>query len=562
MTKAILILCLMGLVFSAAHAYTEKGFAKRERVFPVTPPPQKEIDLVNLVDNEYSGDEFRLALTVLQGLAARDGGQMYIYQNTSWHSPEYLPLWVDNLKKKGYTFNEVQDPVSLFKKYARYYRGAVLYDDDLGSDPVHYYKLNALTLYCAENSLIPVSPALNRKLGLEVLEDTRGKYLTALSAMKWVREKMWDGACRTAICHIHPLHMALRDYLVLHRILPIWIGAEMSPEEKDMCYAFLDETKANSPVMGCWGGYGEQPAGWLNEPNLQRVCSQMGKYFIVTAGAPNLSFHAGLTFHKPDKPLNSPRQLTLDPSKVYICFNISDGDNIQYVQTALIGKNWWQNPMRGRVPMGWTLNPVACELIPDVVEYYLETAAPSDGFICFPGVGLITPPLYGKNSYGDGEKILDEYIRLSGRYMKKLGMTTVQFGDTSSVPLTREDFNRWARVLPWLTGILGDYGPAIGIARNESSYFVAHDTPVARAVYTSPGPLPEGVDPAKKQADMIRSQTPLSRPAFMHAAVINWYGSPETILKCCRALGDEYVPVTQDELFDLMQQARKQGFLK
>lgn len=562
MTRAVLIMCLLSLVCAAAHAYTEKGWVKRDRVFPVTPAPKLSADLANLVDNEYSDTEFRFALTVLQGLVAREGGQIYIYQPTSWHSPEHLPMWVANLEKKGYRFTPAEDPAALFKKYSRFYRGAVLYDDDLGSDPVHYYKLNALTLYCAENSLIPVSPALNSRLGLEVAEDTRGKYLTAASAMQWVREKMWDKACKTALCHIHPLHMALRDYLVLHRILPIWIGAEMTPEEKDMCYDFIDETEANSPVMGCWGGYGEQPAGWLNEPNLQRVCSQKGKYFIVTAGAPNLSFHAGLEFHKPDKPLNSPRQLTLDPSKVYICFNISDGDNIQYVETALPGERWWQNPMRGRVPMGWTLNPVASELIPDVVEYYLETATPSDGFICFPGIGLITPPLYGRDLYGDSEKLLDEYIRLSGKYMKKLGMTTVQFGDTSSVPLTRGDFDRWARVLPWLTGILGDYGPAIGIARSEAAYFVSRGVPVARAVYTSPAPTAEGADMSKLQAELIRQQTPLMRPAFIHAAVINWYGSPETILKCVRALGDDYVPVTPDELFDLMKQARKLGLLE
>ncbi|MBQ9358619.1 MAG: hypothetical protein IJT95_03675, partial [Abditibacteriota bacterium] len=418
MLKLFVMLLAVCALCQGACAYTAKGFAKRERVFPETPPPKNEIDLANLVDNEYSDDEFRFALTVLQGLAAREGGQIYIYQNTSWHSPELLPLWVDNLKTKGFVFKEAADPASLFRKYSRCYKGAVLYDDDLGSDPVHYYKLNALTLYCAEKSLIPVTPALNRRLGLEVAEDTRGKYLTAASSMQWVKEEMWEGANKKALCHIHPLHMALRDYLVLHKILPIWIGAEMSVGEKETCFEFMDAVEANSPIMGCWGGYGEQPAGWMGEPALQKLCSQKGKYFIVTAGAPNLSFHSGLTFHKPAKPLNSPRKLTLDPTKVYVCFNISDGDNIQYVETALPGENWWRNPYRGKVPMGWTLNPVASELIPDMVEYYLETATPSDGFICFPGVGLITPPLYGRDLYGDADRLLDEYIRLSGRYMK------------------------------------------------------------------------------------------------------------------------------------------------
>ncbi len=562
MLKTVIVILAICALCSAAYAFTEKAAARRDRVFPVTPAPKMQADLVNLVDNEYSDDEFRFALTVLQGLAAREGGQIYIIQNTSWHSPEYLPLWVENLEKKGYSFNRVEDPVTLYEKYSRCYNGAVLYDDNLGSDPVHYYKLNALTLYCAEKNLIPVTPALNRRLGLKIVEDTTGKYLTALSAMDWVRREMWQDANKKALAHIHPLHMALRDYLVLHKILPIWIGAEMSLLERDMCYDFIDDVEPNSPVMGCWGGYSERPAGLLNEPNLQRVCSLKGKYFIVTAGAPNLSFHSGLAFHKPEKPVNKPRKLVLDPSKVYVCFNISDGDNIQYVETALIGKQWWQSPARGKVPLGWTLNPVAAELIPDIVEYYLETATPSDGFICFPGVGLVTPPLYGKDICGDSEKLFDEYIRLSGRYMKKAGLTTVQFGDTSNVPLTRGDFDRWAKVLPWLTGILGDYGPSIGVSLDKTAYFVANGTPVARAVYTSPGVPGEKDVPGRNQAELIRQNTPRMRPAFVHAAVINWFGGPETVLACCKELGDGYVPVTQDELFDLMRQAKKQGYLK
>lgn len=553
-----MVMLIIIVLSASVFAFEGKGkTGGKLPVFPVTPKPNKDLKLVDILNRNNSLSQ-RFALTVLQGLANRDGGKIYILQNPEWHGADNMRFWVENLKKKGYTFEDVSDPFSLFKTYARYYKGAVLYEDNLESTPSSLYKINALTLYCALNDLIPVTPSLNKELNIPVILDTTGKYLTAKTANQWVADEMWAKASKRALAHTNPTHMVLRDYLVMHKILPIWIGDDMSKEEEEQSLRFMDETDPNTPVMGCWGGYGEKPGGRMNEPNLQRLASMRGKFVIVTDGCYDLTVHAGIKFNNP-KPngINNPRKLILDNNKIYICFNISDGDNLQYLQQYFINKNWWGDPNRGRIPLGWTLNPVAAELIPDILEYYIETATDKDGFICFPGIGLITPLLYARDNYSNYENILSDYIKLSAASMKKLGLTSVHFGDTSSVPLTRSDFDLWAKEIPSLNGIFGDYGPMTGLDKDLTVYKVSHGIPVVRAIETSPNNSVRGDNPAKYWADEIRKLSPGTKPGFMHIAVINWYDTPTSIMNTLAELGDDYVPVTQDELFDLVRQSEK-----
>lgn len=535
---------------SAAPGLMEARLARKLPIFPKSNPPAKVLLHVDLLK---SSDEERFALTVLQGLVNRVQPRIYITQNPEWHGPGLIPKWIENLKSKGYAFTEVSDPLSLVSTFRDAVKGAVIYEPNLKDTPESLHKLNPVTLYCALNDAVPLTEAMNSRLNLPVLLDVRGKYNTARAAYDWAYRDLWPRANHRLLAHTHPTHMVLRDYLVAHRVMPFWISVEMDKHSEETCLRFLDEAEPNSPLMGCWGGYGEQPAGRMNEPNLQRLASLRGKFVVVTDGCFDLTVHSGLRFDKVSG-INSKRKLALDRSKVYVCFSFTDGDNLQYLQQTFGSGQWWADPNRGKIPLGWSMSPNTAELMPDVLDYFLKTKTENDEFVTpTAGIGLVTPSLYGKDLFANHQALYDEYIALTSRSMKNVGLTTIQLGDTSSVPWTIADFDEWARKAPGLKGIIGDYGGILGVNRSDAACMLSNHVPVARAIIGSPDPGSLGkADRTSAWVERVRSATPKERPAFIHASTINWFDSPTSIMKVVASLGPEYVPVLPTEMFDLM----------
>lgn len=547
------VLCLT--VLSPIMASTNVADGKINRhlpIFPKSSSPSKNMYHANLLGSSV---DVQFALTVLQGLVNRDTPMIYITENPGWHGPALIPMWIDQIRGRGYSFEEVQDPLWLFDKFRSFIKGAILYEPDLADHPESLHKLNPITLYCALNDVIPVTPELNDKLKLPVKLDVRGKYNDPEEAYRWAYRELWPKANHELIAHTHPMHMVLRDYLVAHKIMPFWVSQNMSNDAEEICLRFLDETQANSPLLGCWGGYGEQPAGKYSEPVLQRLASLRGKFIVVTDGCFDLTVHSGFEFHKVPR-RTSARKLALQNDKVYICFNVTDGDNLQYIQQHFASAQWWADPNRGKVPIGWSMSPNAAELFPDILEYFLNTKTDMDEFVTpTAGIGLVTPALYGKDLYSNYDSVYDMYIHLTAQSMENVGLSSIQLGDTSNVPWTRADFDHWARKIPFLDGIIGDYGGIVGVNRSDAAYMVSNDTPVARAIVGSPDPASRGDNPSGAWVKAIHAATPAERPAFMHVSVINWFDSPTSIMNVVNALGDEYVPVLPSELFDLMRQA-------
>ena len=553
-----LILTLIFLISTISFAFQKTGKTTKDvPFFPKTPKPETELFYLNLLEKNNSLPE-KFALTVLQGLVNRDGGRIYITQPTDWHENNNLQFWVDNLRKKGYNFTEINNPFELFSTFKNNYKGAVIYEDNLFDNPLQTYKINSLTLYCAINDLVPLTPSLNSKLNIPVIFDTRGKYLTAKDAQDWVREEMWDKASKDVIAHTNPSHMTLKDYLVMHKIYPIWIGAGMTRDEETQALKFIEDINPNSPVMGCWGGYGEEPAGIMREPLLTRLCSNRGKFMLVTDGCQSLSIHAGLGYNKPKaEQVNSKRKIELDESKTYICFSVTDGDNLQYLQIAFLNEQWWNNKERGNVPVNWGFSPLAYELIPDMMEYFIETKTSLDGITSEAGAGLIAPSIYGKDVYGNNVDILKNYFELSAKSIEASGFTSIRMADTSDIALTRDDCNKMALAMPNLSGILCDYGgPALGLDRNSLTFFTENNIPVIRCSTFSPDG-DRADNPTQKWIEKIKTFETTVKPGFMHIAVINWYDSPESIKKVIDELGNDYVAVTAEELFDLVKQAQR-----
>ena len=523
--------------------------AGRASVFPKSPPPARNLISVNLLE---SPDDMRLACTVLQGLVNRKQPRIYIIQNPGWHTAEMIPKWMDGIKAKGYKFTEVSDPLTLFATFKKNVKGAVLYESNLADKPETLHKLNALTLYCALNDAVPVTDELNAKLKLPVAFDARGKLNTAREAYDWAYRELWPRANHRVIALTCPSHIVLRDYLVAHKIMPFWISPDVSKKDEDLCWRFLREAKPNSPVMGCWGGYGEKPVGRITEPALQRITSEQGKFIVVTDGCFNLTVHSGFRF-KLDKPKTARPQPALDRSKVYVCLNFTDGDNLQYVQQYFPTKQWWGDPNRGKVPLSWSMGPSAVELMPDVLEYFLKTRTANDEFVCpTAGFGLMVPSLYGKE-LTNGPAVYDAYLKLTANGMKVAGLKSIHLGDTSGVPLTRDDFAKWVTAIPGLDGILADYGRMRDVTPANAAMTIG-GVPVARTLVSAGKGGPNEAS-AQDLADAIRAKTPEQRPAFMHVCLINWFNSPAIVMEAMKKLGPGYEAVLPSDFFALMKQS-------
>lgn len=518
---------------------------KKLPLLPKSKAPSLQIDHVNLLEATF---EDRFALTVLQGLVSRQQPAIYITQDPAWHGPAAFPKWIDNLKKRGYEFTDIADPLSLIEKYRSSVKGAVLYES--GLQGANRHKINALTLYCALEDAIPVTQQQNERLKLPVLFDARNKLRNGSEAYRWMYKELWPRANRSAVAFTPPDHLVLRDYLVANRIAPFWNSKDMSNNDEAICWKFIEEAEPNAAVLGCWGGYGEDPPGRTTEAELQRVSSLRGKYVLVSDGCFNLTFHSGLTYRKPKTP-ERPKARGIENDKIYITVSVTDGDNLQYVQQHFRSPQWWEDPNRGSVPIGWSMNPVAAELMPDILEYFQSTATPNDEFFCSTaGIGLVTPALYGKDLYSDNRKLYQEYIGLTGSLMKLTGMTMVALGDTSIVPWTRADFADWTDQLKWLDGVLGDYGRSIGVSTDNHLYFSSNNIPVIRSLAAPQNGPPDRL--AQHYADAILNMAPTERPAFMHVCLVNWYYSPTMIKDVFSRLGDDYVPVLPGELFEML----------
>ncbi len=315
------LICVLVAMTNLCHAdaLVKARLGKTMPVLPQGKPPANLLLHLNLLT---APEDERFALTVLQGLVNREQPRVYITQDPGWHGPAAIPKWVEGLRQKGYVFEDLERPLSLIDKHRQVFKGVVLYEDNLRQDLAALHKLNALTLYCALNDAIPVSERLNATLKLPVVLDARGKYSTAAEAYGWAYKELWPKANHSVIAFTCPTHIVLRDYLVAHKILPFWISKEMRKSDDEACWRFVDEAEANTPLLGCWGGYGEIPAGRVSEPELQRLTSERGKYIVVTDGCFNLTVHSGLAFVRPPtrKPQPPP---ALDRSKVYVCLNVT-----------------------------------------------------------------------------------------------------------------------------------------------------------------------------------------------------------------------------------------------
>ncbi len=160
-------------------------------------------------------------------------------------------------------------------------------------------------------------------------------------------------------------------------------------------FIFFVNTKTNLAlyrrILQSWPP-GIHQMGWLwcdyqgviCEYEMRDVNSRLGNILLGSEAQRNSSFH---TMFRPPDPVSQQREIsagdvTLDPNGVYYSFTVTDGDNM-----VVYDRLWnttkddynngidyflWHDPNRGKIPIGWGLQPALRSYAPALLKKYLD----------------------------------------------------------------------------------------------------------------------------------------------------------------------------------------------
>jgi hypothetical protein len=320
-----------------------------------------------------------LTYVTLQGVVNRAEPRIYfIYDwQSGWNDRHWLQ---ETIVPAGYTYEKVSDPMNLVEEFKSEIKGIVVIDPQLQAS------INIATMICGLINAVASTPEMATQLksfGLSVIEDLRGRWKSDIDAYRWAFNDLYQNCSERSLASLDSSIMQLRDYLVAQKVFTFWLNSSQDAPIKEQ--ALLNDILANKPadipILGWWND---------EESGVQKT-SEHGKYVLATDWAPNLSVHSKIEVTLPPKQRNPSQQKKLDPSKIYIAFAISDGDNVQYCMNQM-REPLWEDSSRGRLPLGWTISPSLLDLAPGIMKWYYESATVDDYFICGPsGVGYTYP---------------------------------------------------------------------------------------------------------------------------------------------------------------------------
>ena len=305
------------------------------------------------------------------------------------------------------------------------------------------------------------------------------------------------------------------DHLIASRASVFWItgplaqgelpGASQNGEWEEV-RAMLAGMPLGAIVRGFWwNGDGRG----LQEDDGVALGSRFGKPTLVTDLIVNLSVHSGVSAAKLTQKTR-PAPPKLDRSKVYLCFTMSDGDNLCTWRGYF--RKYFNDPVRGQFPIGWGMGPGLLDLAPTWARWYYENATPNDEFLCdVSGAAYIYPPSWGA-ALKDRTSALKWFYGKTQDAMTRMDMKTLRLMNVGS-----EDISQVGALLPEVRFLLPDYGHAGAERYSELTYALPGGQSVFRAITNGDGP--------ENLAGQIRRRAGQSRPAFVNAFIWNWGSS-------------------------------------
>jgi len=499
-------------------------------IFPRSAPPEA---LYVIERKDLSNHDWHLA-SIIQGMANRSQPQIFIVESTE--NMFGLNVWPDYYQKEyGIKNLGTISLAEALKKYAGLFQGYALFSFE------EDWTVNVADTYCAINDCLPVTAEqenLAQEFGLEKLEDFRGRWRENISAMEWAFQELYPKcSCQTA-ASLMPTRHSLRDYLFAHRIFIFYLAP--SRGQYFALQSLLRKLPGNIPMLGYL-------ANSIREELVGEIMlGRANKFLIPTDTTANLSVHSGI----PIQPLPEIEQWSKAPDisgKLAVAFAFTDGDNIFLESEYYQSTEYWQNPDRGKLKVGWSFAPELYELAPGMIRYYYQTRTENDFLIPFSGAGYTYSTFYSDKDF---------FISLSKTYFQLTGLDLLwvidpQFyltGDQRTYKKFAEPFAK----ADFIKGILIGYMPS-GLGKYWD------DLPGYPPVIYSKVSYFTG-DP-KTLANAIKSEA-ISVPArgkILFYGVGNWKVSYGDLIKVAELLQarDDIIFISPQDAFAIIEKWRK-----
>src|SRR5437763_6507318 len=473
-----------------------------------------------------------------------------------------------------------------FRNFAK---GMVIYDPNFKDS------INIATTIAGQNDCIIVSPTQAQDLAgahnLPVHTDLRSQHWDNRSqAYDWARQNLLNGASSHAVAGLDPTstdgRMAgLRSFLVANRIFVYWLDSRGSEQ------SLMEQIYKAFPPLAVHLGW------FIDESSGVKLTSKAAMPVLATDFFSNLevwtSVPATTSMAQPKHDVPEIITDSLDSSRVYLSFTVSDGDNLQYIQHRMLGR-WQESAHDGSFPLGWTISPVLSQAAPVMAAYYARTAKPTDELIAGPsGAGYMFPSEWSQQQ-------LPAFLQLTEQMMKSMNLTTLEVLDMSDEKIggqpISEILSQAAITLVNLvstTSLFEAVKQAVLITvsnlqgRRNSQLFSNADLQARftqalssiglcgilsgagfqlPGLSVSPNVLPvydnlgladtiQSTIALLKNASMIMKQ----RLLFLNVYILSWSMSPSYIKQAIQQLGNEYEVVTPGTLLRMITQVHSQN---
>ncbi|MFI4910216.1 MAG: hypothetical protein ACIAQZ_00970 [Sedimentisphaeraceae bacterium JB056] len=386
-------------------------------------------------------------------------------------------------------------------------------------------------------------------------------------AYEWVIDEYPELSSAGPIAHIHPSTLVLRDYFVAFNILPIFYWENIDSTTETIFSNFLEDTGPNQAVFGIWNPLAQEKPFDLGKPECEydehqymRLLCPYGKYIECTgeSGISNLSFQSGMHMLKDTFRDEHGPSLTLDSSKVYVAFNITDGDNIGNLWNGFgyTPGRWWDDSNRGDVWINWSYSASMLDLMPGLTSYYYDTATSKDSFLGG-GIGYILLDDYATEYTTTRDSLIRDFYTTTDIAQENLDIYSL-WGLTeynlSGTPNSQSDLPELAIACDEMNEgepfecILLDYNRRSGVSSYSDTNLESSNIPIFLTVNN-------GSTSITDVANTIRSYTPTTKPAFLHVSLINWDWEPDEVELLAEELGSGYVPVDTKNMSQLYYEA-------
>lgn len=514
-------------------------------------PKFQSVQHLDVYDFRGSAEDVQLAATTCAGLINRPLPRVYLVFTSE--DEYWLRRLAGTVPQTHATSGGNDALVALLSSYQAEIKGLIIYD------PACIDSINVGTTLAGLRAGIVVSPTLAQRLQERyqfplILNLRTFRWRSRIQAYLWAQQQLLPECTSRLIAGMEPtISNGLRSFLVATRTFVYWLdsrryfpdGHAGMLSERGLMRQIFQMYTPNSLHLG-WVVDEFSGIALLSRFALATLASD---YFnnleVWTAIKPSLAAHNAAD-HTPVQAQPLPvvvqpsHDSRISDSKVYISFTLSDGDNIQYCQHKLL--QLWNEPIRGTIPLGWTLSPLLLQSAPAMAAYYQETATANDELVAGPsGAGYMYPTHWPQAHW-------PKFLQQTGELMSDIGMTTLEVLDAERlfgsglpfIPKVSVDGmtlqNR--QLLQEFARTLAPYGMQSMLSGNGFFF------PWGRWRYIDKIPVCYNlglVGSVKTTLLFIRVATKIyrHRPLFLNIYVNAWSMGPAQIQQVMQALGDQ-----------------------